>query len=51
MDDIRLTIVREKPGEGCMTAQLLTQPYHLVAIRKSGKRHIPKYFDVTYPRP
>jgi hypothetical protein len=51
MDGIWLTIIRRKPGEGCLTTQSLTQPYHLVAVRKSGKRHIPKYFDVTYPCP
>ena len=51
MDGIWLTIVRSKPGEGCMTAQSLTQPYHLVAVRKSGKRCIPSYVDVTYSCP
>lgn len=51
MDGIWLTIIRRKPGQGCFTAQSLTQPYHLVAMRKSGKRHIPKYFDVTYSCP
>lgn len=47
MEGIWLTIIRTKPGEGCFTSQALTQPYHLIAMRKSGKRHIPKYFDVT----
>lgn len=47
MDGIWLTILRRKPGAGCFTAQSLTQPYHLVAIRKSGKRCIPNYVDVT----
>ncbi|GLI40096.1 protease complex subunit PrcB family protein [Geobacter hydrogenophilus] len=51
MDGIWLTIIRRKPGEGCFTAQSLTQPYHLVAIRKSGKRCIPNYVDVTYSCP
>ena len=51
MDGIWLTIIRSKPGEGCITTQSLTQPYHLVAIRKSGKRCIPSYVDVTYPCP
>jgi len=51
MDGIWLTIIRTKPGEGCITTQSLTQPYHLVAIRKSGKRCIPSYVDVTYPCP
>ncbi|MRR35750.1 protease complex subunit PrcB family protein, partial [bacterium] len=51
MDGIWLTIIRRKPGERCFTTQALTQPYHLIAIRKSGKRHIPKYFDVTYSCP
>lgn len=51
MDGFWLTIIRRKPGEGCFTTQSLTQPYHLIAMRKSGKRHIPKYFDVTYSCP
>jgi len=51
MDGIWLTIIRTKPGVGCITTQSLTQPYHLVAIRKSGKRCIPSYVDVIYPCP
>lgn len=51
MDAIWLTIIRRTPGRGCFTAQSLSQPYHLVAIRKSGKRCIPNYVDVTYSCP
>lgn len=44
-DALRVYVLLRSPGPQCMTTQALTQPYHIVKTRRSGK---PVKFEVLH---